>query len=72
MLANAETIPVVWLSKTDLVYVQPDHAQAIEGLTETEMEQIAKTVSDALQDMYHIALEHALIHHLGLKHSDAL
>ncbi len=60
----------MWVSKTDLVYSCPDLASVIDTLTDADMELIANAVSDALQDTLVIALEQALLHHLGITDSD--
>ncbi len=47
------SIPVAWISKEDLLAVAPNHSGAIEELSDTDIDEIASKVSDALQDFHH-------------------
>jgi hypothetical protein len=53
-----------------LLYSQPDLAEKIAVLTEADLGIIANAISDALQDVYHLAIELAVAQHLALKHNE--
>lgn len=59
-------IPISWISKQDLRNARPDLAEQINGLDDNSLQIIAKNVGDALQETYRMALELALLSHLGI------
>ena len=61
-------IPIGWVSRTDLRACRPELSDRIVTLSEAQMTIIANEIGDALQDIYHIALEIALLRALGLPH----
>jgi predicted methyltransferase len=51
-----EAIPVCWVSREDLLAARPDLAQQITTLSEDELHQLARAISDALQEVHQLAI----------------
>lgn len=60
MTPEADTIPICWVSREDLITCRPDLADRLAAMHEAEWAGLANQIGDALQETYWLAIAVAL------------
>jgi hypothetical protein len=56
-MKEQESIPIIWVSREDLIHCRPDLQEQLEAMEDSDFEYIAEKIGDALQETYWLVMD---------------